>query len=107
MDNRINTVSIDKTSSIISALKKMDSIHVKLLIVLDNDHFYSLLSIGDIQRAIISNTSLDSEISKILRPTVKVARVSDSKEIIKATMKERRNDFMPIVDDNNSRMGMI
>ena len=40
--------------SILSCLKKMDEIDKKLLIVVDDKKFGGLLSIGDIQRAIIN-----------------------------------------------------
>ena len=36
-----------------------------------------------------------------------VARVSDDKEQIKAFMRERRNDFMPIVDDDKKIVDVI
>lgn len=107
MDNRIQSISIDKSASIITALKQMDSQHVKLLLVLDGTHFCSLLSIGDIQRAIIANVSLDSQIEKILRPKVNVAKVTDKRESIIARMKNRRNDFMPIVDEDNNIVDII
>ena len=104
---RIEQISISKDATIISALRKMDVEKVKLLLVMNNDKFYSLLSIGDIQRAIIANVSLDSPIEGILRESVRVAKPIDDKDIIKARMKERRNDFMPIVDDDNNLVDII
>lgn len=104
---RIEQISISKNATIISALRKMDAEKVKLLLVMNNDKFYSLLSIGDIQRAIIANVSLDSPIEGILRESVRVAKPTDDKEAIKARMKERRNDFMPIVDDENNLVDII
>lgn len=107
MDTRISDISIDKSATIITALRQMDAQHVKLLLVLENGKFHSLLSIGDIQRAIIANVSLDSSIEGILRKTVKVAKPSDDKDEIMAKMKERRNDFMPIVDETNNIVDII
>ncbi len=48
----------------------MDEVKGKLLFVFDKDSFYSLLSIGDIQRAIISNIDLNTPVSEILRVEV-------------------------------------
>lgn len=107
MDNRVRPITIEKSATIITALKQMDEQRVKLLLVLDEGKFHSLLSIGDIQRAIIANVSLDSPIEGILRESVRVAKPTDDKEIIKATMKERRNDFMPIVDDDGNVVDII
>lgn len=107
MDKRIKSVTIEKTAAIISALRQMDAQKVKLLMVLDDGKFCSLLSIGDIQRAIIANTPLETAIEHILRQKVNVARADDNKESIIARMKERRNDFMPIVDDEGKVVDVI
>lgn len=100
MKLKIKEITIDKSTSIIVAIRQMDETKLKLLLVLDNDKFYSLLSIGDIQRAIIANTALEEPVSNILRAEVRVASISDDKAQIKAYMKENRNDFMPIIDDD-------
>ena len=107
MDKRVQTISIAKTKPVIAALKQMDATKVKLLLVLDGEKFCSLLSIGDIQRAIIANVPLESPVEHILRERVNVAKVGDSRERIIARMKERRNDFMPIVDDDNNIVDVI
>ena len=107
MDKRIEKIIVEKSTPIIAALKQMDELHVKLLLVLDNGKFCSLLSIGDIQRAIIANESLNTHIEKILREKVNVARSTDQREEIIAKMRERRNDFMPIIDDNNKIVDII
>ncbi len=107
MDKRIEKIIIEKSTPIIAALKQMDALHVKLLLVLDNRKFHSLLSIGDIQRAIIANESLNTPIEQILRAKVKVAKVSDKREEIIAKMRERRNDFMPVIDDDNNIVDII
>ena len=107
MDKRIQSISIAKAESIIVALKQMDAMKVKLLLVTDGEKFCSLLSIGDIQRAIIANVPLESPVEQILRSKVNVAKVGDDRERIIARMKERRNDFMPIVDDDDNIADVI
>lgn len=107
MEKRIQAISIAKTKSVIAALKQMDAMKVKLLLVTDGDKFCSLLSIGDIQRAIIANVPLESPIEKILRDKVNVAKQGDDRERIITRMKERRNDFMPIVDEEGNIVDVI
>lgn len=107
MNQRIKEISIDKNTTVLSALKLMDEKKHKLLLVLDKGLFYSLLSIGDIQRAIIANTPLHVPVQKILRKEVRVAKVGDNKDQIKARMLEKRNDFMPIIDENNHVVDVI
>lgn len=107
IDKRIETISIARTQSIIAALKQMDAMKTKLLLVLDGEKFCSLLSIGDIQRAIIGNVSMDTPVESILRDKVNVANAEDSRERIISRMKERRNDFMPIVDEERNIVDVI
>lgn len=107
MESKIKEVCISHEASIISALKQMDAIRHKLLIVIKDEKFYSLLSIGDIQRAIIKGVDMNSPIFTILREKTKVASVNDDMKVVKATMKERSNEFMPIVDDVNNLVDVI
>lgn len=98
---------IDDQSSILSALKQMDLIDGKLLIVFRNAVFKSLLSIGDIQRAIISNISLDTPVSQIIRANVKVAHSFQSEDEIKELMLKYRMEFCPLIDDKGDLIRVI
>lgn len=71
----------------------MDLINKKLLIVFCGDKFKSLLSIGDIQRAIISNIPLDTPVSEVVRKNVTVGYTNQSAEEIKALMLKFRRNF--------------
>ena len=93
--------TISSSNTLLEALKKMDIIDKKLLIVLDIDKFIGLLSAGDIQRAIIQNKSLDTNVKEVLRTKIKVAHPQDSFEYIKKMMFEFRMELCPVVNDNN------
>jgi len=100
-----NTVSyrnrdIDPDKSLIDALKQMDVLDKKLLIVIKNKKFIGLLSIGDIQRAIIQNKPLETKIVDILRKNIRVIDPSDSFDIIKQMMLEHRMELCPVVNEN-------
>lgn len=107
MKDREKKISIDRHAPIIKALKRMDEQHVKLLMVMDESKYYSLLSIGDIQRAIIASVSLEEPVEKILRTEVKVASIDDSKDEIIRHMRDHRNDFMPILDRNGELADIV
>ena len=65
MNSRVTAICISKDATILSALKQMDKVRHKLLIVLDDDRFYNLISIGDIQRSIIRGENMTlSEITR-------------------------------------------
>ena len=71
---------------------------MKLLIVKEKDSFKSVLSIGDIQRAIIKGVTLETEISQILRDQITVCYEEDGLEKIKSEMMFYRAEFMPILN---------
>lgn len=108
MIEKLNKLCIPKSLSVFSALKRMDEQKRKLLIVVDNDNsFYRLLSIGDIQRAIIGNIDLSTSVDKILRSETKVALVTDDVELVKQAMRERRIEFMPILGVNKEIIDVL
>lgn len=95
-------LTIRKNSSIISAMKLMDEIKRKLLIVISDKEYAGLLSIGDIQRAIIKNNKLTDEVSSIMRNDYIVARPNQSIDEVKKLMLKLRAEFMPVVDEQNN-----
>ncbi|MDD4527195.1 MAG: nucleotidyltransferase family protein [Candidatus Margulisbacteria bacterium] len=107
MKKELFSLCVNSSDSIISVLKKMDLTKRKLLIVINNFKYYSLISIGDIQRAIINNIDLNQSVSTILRENVKVAHSSDDLSEIKRTMLKRRNEFMPIINEDNDIVDVI
>lgn len=107
MSTRQNEVQIEHSASILSALKQMDETKHKLLIVTKDDRFLRLLSIGDVQRAIIKGVNLNGRVDGILRPETKVASVHDDMNAVRASMLERKNEFMPVVDDEQRIVDVI
>lgn len=104
----IQNISISKNATILDALKRMDLIKRKLLIVTNDENlFCGLVSIGDIQRAIIKDINITEEIQKILRDDVIIAHQNDDIENVKTRMKERRNEFMPIINDERKVVKVI
>lgn len=100
IQNKILELRIQKSDSMIKALKQMDLAEKKLLLVFDNKNFVNVISIGDIQRAIISNLPLTTPIEKIIRADTKIASNQDSFETIKRIIYENRIECMPVVDEN-------
>lgn len=98
---KLKNLKISSSATIQDALKQMDRGDRKLLIVIENDDFRSLVSIGDIQRAILKDKPLDTHISSILRNEIKIAHPGDDYSKIKEVMKNYRMEFIPVVGLNN------
>lgn len=102
LPEKIKNIRIDSALSVLNALKQMDKSRKRLLLVFKKDTFLGLLSIGDIQRAIIKGISLDSQIVDILKKNPKVAAVNTPIEEIKKEMLQFRMEFMPVIDQNGN-----
>src|SRR4051794_33766857 len=96
-----NPIFISIDSSVLKALEQMHTVKRKLLIVVDGIRFISVLSIGDIQRAIINKYDLNKSIQPILRNIITVCLNTDSTESIKEKMLLHRAECMPILDKEN------
>jgi dTDP-glucose pyrophosphorylase len=107
MRQKFSSLVIDKDNSVLSALKQMDLSKRKLLIVVDRDIFTSLVSIGDIQRAIIKGIDLTAPIHQILRPEVRFASTQDDMQQVKERMRTRRNELMPVVSPSGELVDVI
>lgn len=96
-ENKINQVVLSPDTTILAALKKMDALQVKLLIVMNSEKYIGLLSIGDIQRAILANHKMEDAVGTILRKQNRVAGPDDDFETIKKQMLQFRTELMPVV----------
>jgi len=95
-------LTIESTKNLLEALKKMDALDKKLLLVVDKEQYKGLLSAGDIQRAIIKNKSLDTPVFQILRKNIRIGKPGDSFDSIKKMMLNYRMEFCPVVDEMNN-----
>jgi len=95
--------TILNSSTLLNALKKMDELGNKLLIVFDEEeNFQGLLSAGDVQRAIINNRTIDTKVKEVLRENFRVAKPEDSFEKVKEMMLEFRMELCPVLDVQNN-----
>ncbi|MCF8296741.1 MAG: nucleotidyltransferase family protein [Saprospiraceae bacterium] len=99
MKNKLQDRILDQGVDLLTALKQMDTIDKKLLLVFDGTKFINIISIGDIQRAILKNIPLSTQIKDILRENTRIAQEKDSLESVKETMKKYRMECMPVIND--------
>jgi dTDP-glucose pyrophosphorylase len=95
-----DNVKIFGDISILNALKIMDETFVKSLLVFEDKKFVSLLTIGDIQRAILNNVDLNANVISIIDKNKKYANDGEDLESIKSKMYILRAEFMPVVSND-------
>lgn len=105
--SKIQNKIITSKDTIHHALKMMDGHRTKLVFVIDNDVFVSILTIGDIQRAIIRNSNLTDPVSTILDKEKIYASDKDSMERIKEVMFKELIDCMPVLNDKGEIVDVL
>ena len=83
MIDRIKHRIISPDTSLLDTMKVMDAIMVKTLFVLQGERFEGIVTLGDIQRAIINNIAITEPVSCILDRNKVYGYVSEGDESIK------------------------
>ncbi len=107
--SKIDELLISEGATISMALQQMDVVGYKLLIVGEkkSKDFFGLVTIGDIQRAIISNTPLNNTVSSIIHKDLLISTINDNRESIKSLMLKYRLVYMPIINDDKKIVDII
>lgn len=105
--SKIGNKIIGINDTIVSALKRMDGHRTKLVFVFDGDKFECILTIGDIQRAIIRQANLSDPVSTILDKDKIYASDKDSIERIKDVMFKELIDCMPVLNDRGEIVDVL
>lgn len=101
MLDKIKRIIITLSASLLDAMKQMDEVKVKTLMVFENGHFEGLVTIGDIQRAIINNIALQEPVSHILNKKKVYGYQSENEDVIKDKMRKMRAEVMPILNNQD------
>ena len=96
---KIKNRIITPDCTVLLAMKKMDEIKMKILFIYDGDKFEGILTLGDIQRAIIKGHSLNESVLNILDKNKIYGDASEPIESIKNKMKSIRAELMPVLKD--------
>ena len=96
----ISNVTISPSTTLLAALKTMDERRVKTLFVFNGIHFEGLFTLGDVQRAIIKNISLDKEVGSVLDHNKIYGYKTESEDTVLEKMRSIRAEVMPILNGN-------
>lgn len=97
--DKIKNIIISPSVSLVEAMKRMDDEEVKMLFVFEGEHFEGIVTIGDIQRAIIKNVPLNSTILAILQKDKQYATLGEDRETVRQKMLRLRAETMPVVNE--------
>ena len=106
-NRKIEKRLLSSGETLLTALKQMDSQKVKMLFVLDDGHFVSILTIGDIQRAIVKNIALETPVIEVVDRNKKFAHMGEPMDDIRRKMLNIRAECMPVLDDRGELVDVI
>ena len=86
LNKKIASIKIEADKTILQTMKQMDERNVRLFYAFEGEQFVGLISIGDIQRAIIRNIPLDTPIACILDKEKVYAQLGQPINLIKKKM---------------------
>ena len=98
---------IQADQTLLTALKQMDQTDKKLLLIFKGEKFLSILTIGDIQRAIIKNFELETKVEKVYRKAAQFSYVEENITDVKNKMLNNRTECMPVLDENKNLVDII
>ena len=98
----VQRCSVGLDTSLLDAMKLMDETKVKTLFVLRDESFEGIVTLGDIQRAIINNIALTEPVSRIIDRNKIYGYITEGDDIIKEKMRRMRAEAMPILDDQGN-----
>ena len=108
LSEKIKTIIVDASNTIIQTMKIMDDRRTKSLLVFNKDSFVGMITNGDLQRAIIANEPFDATIGSLVDNTnKKYAHIDDDEELIKSWMIEVRAEMMPVIDSRGNLIKVI
>ena len=101
MLDKIKNITITPETSLLSAMKLMDEMMVKTLFVLQADHFEGIITLGDIQRAIIKNIALTEPVKHVLDKNKIYGYHLEGEDAIKEKMRRMRAEVIPILNEQS------
>ncbi len=106
-EKRLASLMVAPSMSLLQVVKRMDEMRCKLLLVIEDGRFIGLVSIGDVQRAIIRNMPLSESVGSVLRSDIVVCKANDPESKIRSEMLRCRAAFMPLLGDDGTLSDVV
>lgn len=98
---------VSPSISILKVIEIIDSSRAQIALVIDeNNNLLGTVTDGDIRRGILKGVSLNDCIQRVMNPNPTVVKVNEGRGKILATMRSKRLQQLPIVDEAGRVVGM-
>lgn len=100
-------VLVKKNLTVLSAIKCMDTIGMRAVLVIDDDqHLLGIITDGDIRRYMLKHGSLEATVEAIMSKNPTTASLSETKEQLLMKMQSAGILHLPIIDSSNRVAGL-
>ena len=106
--DRITRRFIDAQETIIQTLGLMNQKRVKSLLVFKDTRFLGIITIGDLQRAIIAKVAFDTPIESVVdNSTKRYAKENEDRNQVKVWMLQNRAELMPVLKEDGELTDVV
>ena len=99
--------TLSETSTIEQAIRKLDEVGIKIILVVDNDKkLVGTISDGDIRRGLLKGLDLNSSIARIANTGALVVPPDMSRDMVLQLMVANKIQQIPMVDDKQQLLGL-
>lgn len=100
-------VLITTNTTVLSAIKKMDSEAWRVLLVVDeNEKLLGVITDGDIRRYLLKQANLEASVEHVMNPNPTVASITEGQDQLLMKMHSLGILHLPIVDDKKRVVGL-
>ena len=106
--DRITRRFVDAQETIIQTLGLMNQKRVKSLLVFKDTRFLGIITIGDLQRAIIAKVAFDTPIESVVdNSTKRYAKENEDRNQVKVWMLQNRAELMPVLKEDGELTDVV
>ena len=98
---------IQQSNTIIDGFKKMDAEHTKMLLLYNNNKFINLVTIGDLQRALLKGQGTEELLENIIIGDKQLAYTNESEDEIQEKLNRIRSEYIPVLNDKHEIVKIV
>lgn len=106
MDEKIKSLLIKESDTIIDAIRRLDSTHERIVLVMSGEKLAGVLTDSDVRKAILGNFDMAEPVSKIMNPKPIVVSPDHENQAM-AIMEQRGIDAIPVVDADGKLISLL
>lgn len=102
-----NWQTIEHNSSVKDAMRLLNKLPIKTLLIIKNKKLIATITDGDIRRGLLKGFSLESKITDICNFDYKYVKNKKDKDLIKEIFEKYKLSFLPVINDKKNVIDIV